>query len=246
MISRSNLKKLGLLALVTIGLTACGQTGSPAAAHDRTANSNSNGGDAPARAQSAPLASRDPGAVVANAMQALSQQKAYRIRSTSLASISGAEAKTSVREFVAPDRMHNIEDGREVVIIGRTMYVKKGDVWQNMGTQMSDMQDKMKGQIQQMSAAEKAEATKGLTADYKSLGEEMLDGIPTAVYEMHAQMNTQVEGVGSVSTTTKFWIGKSDGLFRKEESNGDEAGIKIKITKTYEYDPGITIEAPIP
>jgi hypothetical protein len=142
--------------------------------------------------------------------------------------------------------MHNIDEGREVIIIGKTMYVKKGENWQNMGTQMSDMQEKMKEQVQQMSTAEKAEATKGLTANYKSLGDEMLDGIPTAVYEMHAQMDTQVQGVGSVVTTTKFWIGKSDGLFHKEESNGEEAGMKVKTSKIYEYDPSIRIEAPIP
>ena len=97
-----------------------------------------------------------------------------------------------------------------------------------------------------MSAAEKAEATKGLTADYKSLGDEMLNGISTAVYEMHAQLDTKVEGVGSIVTTTKFWIGKSDGLFHKEESNGNEAGMKVTTTKIYEYDPSIKIEAPIP
>jgi hypothetical protein len=45
---------------------------------------------------------------------------------------------------------------------------------------------------------------------------------------------------------TKYWIAKSDGLFRKEETNGTEAGMKIKTTKTYEYDASIRIEAPIP
>jgi hypothetical protein len=97
-------------------------------------------------------------------MQQLRSQKAYRIRSTSVVSIGGGQATTSVREFVAPDRTHNIDDGREVIIIGKIMYVKKGGDWQNMGTQMSDMQEKMKQQLQQMSAEEKAEATKGLTS----------------------------------------------------------------------------------
>jgi len=59
--------------------------------------------------------------------------------------------------------------------------------------------------------------TKGLTSgDYKSLGEEVLDGIPTAVYEMHSKFDT------------------------------DEAGMKVKTTRIYEYDPTIRIEAPIP
>ncbi len=38
---------------------------------------------------------------------------------------------------------------------------------------------------------------------------------------------------------------KSDGLLRKEESNGNVAGAKMKTTTIYEYDPNIRIEAPI-
>ena len=115
-----------------------------------------------------------------------------------------------------------------------------------MGTEMSDMQEKAKEQVQKMSAAEKAGATKGVTGDYKSLGDEMLDGTPTAVYEMHSQFDTKVQGVGPIVTITKYWIGKSDGLFHKEEINGEEAGMKTKTTMIYEYDANITIEAPIP
>lgn len=242
----NNFKKLAFLSLLSIGLAACGQTGSPTAASDKTAASNSKAGATSTTAQPVLPASGDPQAVIANAGQSLINQKAYRVRSTSVVSTGGGQTRTSVREFVAPDRTHNIEDGREVIIIGKIMYVKKDGAWQNMGTQMSDMQEKMKEQVQQMSAAEKAEATKGLTADYKSLGDEMLDGIPTAVYEMHSQFDTKVAGVGPIVTITKFWIGKSDGLFHKEESNGEEAGMKVKTTMIYEYDPNITIEAPIP
>ncbi len=242
----NNFKKLAFLSLLTIGLAACGQTGSPTAAGNKTGASNSKAGDTATTAQPALPASGDPQAVVTNARQSLTSQQAYRVRSTSVVSIGGGQTRTSVREFVAPDRMHNIEDGQEIIVIGKTMYVKKDGEWQNLGTQMSDMAEKMKQRVQQLSPAEKAEATNGLTADYKSLGDEMLDGIPTAVYEMHGGFDTKVQGVGSIVTITKFWIGKSDGLFHKEESNGEEAGMKVKTTRTYEYDPGITIEAPIP
>jgi hypothetical protein len=238
--------KRAFLSLLTIGLAACGQTGSPTAAGDKTATSNSKAGNTGTTAQSALLASGDPQAVVANAMQLLRTQQAYRVRSTSVVSVGGGQTTTSVREFVAPDRTHNIEHGQEVIIIGKIMYVKEGGEWRNLGTQMSDMQEKMKEQVQKMSAEEKADATKGLTADYKLLGDEMLDGIPTAVYEMRGAFDTKVQGVGSIAMVTKYWIAKSDGLFRKEESDGEEAGMKIKTTMIYEYDPTITIEAPIP
>jgi hypothetical protein len=242
----NNFKKLAFLSLLATGLTACGQIGSPTAVGDNAVTSNSKAGDTGTTAQSALLASGDPQAVVANAMQLLRTQQAYRVRSTSVASVGGGQTTTSIREFVAPDRTHNIEHGQEVIIIGKIMYVKKGGEWQNLGTQMSDMAEKMKQGVQQLSPAEKAEATKGLTADYKSLGDEMLDGIPTAVYEMRGAFDTKVQGVGSIAMVTKYWIAKSDGLFRKEESDGEEAGIKVKTTMIYEYDPTIRIEAPIP
>jgi hypothetical protein len=243
----NNFKTLAFLSLLTMGLAACGHTGSPAAAVDRTPTANSKAGDTSTAAQPPLPASSDPQAVVTNARQSLTSQKAYRVRSTSVVSIGGGQTRTSVREFVAPDRTHNIEDGREVITIGKVMYVKKGGEWQNLGTQMSDMAEKMKERVQQLSPEEKAGATKGLSVgNYKSLGDEMLDGVPTTVYEMHSQVDTKVQGVGSIVMITKFWIGKSDGLFHKEESNGEEAGMKVKTTRTYEYDPSIKIEAPIP
>lgn len=199
-------------------------------------------------AQPTPLAGGDPQAAIANATQLLTKQTAYRTRSTTVSSsMGGGQTSTDVQEFVAPDRMHNIEEGgKEVIVIGQTMYVKEDGRWRNLGTQMSDMAEKMKERARKMSAEERAEAMKGLTADYKSLADEMLDGRPTAVYEMHSQMDTHMPGVGPIVTITKYWVGKSDGLFRKEETDGEEAGMKIKTTQTYEYDPNIRIEAPIP
>ena len=229
-----------------VTLSGCGQlTGSksgangaaPGAATGTKANRTS------ASAPAGPLIGGEPGAVVANAHQLLQSQKAYRVRSTSTTS-TGGEPQTSLREVVSPDRMHNVADGHEVIIIGRTMYVKKGDTWQNMGTQMSDITDKMKKGVQDMSAEERADALKGLSADYKSLSDEVLDGVPMAVYELHSQLETHVDGV-TITTVTKIWISKSDGLIRKEVSDGDEAGVKVKTTRIYEYDPSITIEAPI-
>jgi hypothetical protein len=58
--------------------------------------------------------------------------------------------------------------------------------------------------------------------------------------------DTKQAGLPTIEMVTKYWVAKSDGLFRKQESNGTEAGMKIKTTETYEYDPSITIEAPIP
>jgi hypothetical protein len=247
--------KLAFLSLLTIGLAACGHTDSLTAASDKTPTSNSKAvdtstsktGDTSTPAQAPLLSSGDPHTVVTNAMRSMGTQQAYRIRSTSLMAGAGGQGTTSVMEFVAPDRRHNIDGGREVITIGKIMYVKKDGEWKNMGTQMSDMVDKMKDRVQQLSPDEKAEATKGLNVgDYKSLGDEVLDGVPTWVYEMHSKFDTKQAGLPTIEMDTKYWIAKSDGLFRKQESNGSEAGMKIKTTKTYEYDPSIRIDAPIP
>ncbi len=158
----------------------------------------------------------------------------------------GGKTRTSLIEVVPPDRIHNIDDKKEVITIGKTMYVKEDGKWKDMGTQISDMQEKMMEGVKKMSAEERADVTKGITGSYKSLGDEMLDGVPTAVYELHGRVDTQMEGADSIVTITKFWIGKSDGLIHKEESDGDVAGMKVKTTKVYEYDPNINIEAPLP
>jgi hypothetical protein len=247
MSSTNNFKTLTFLSLLTIGLAACGQTGSPTAVGNNPAASNSKAGDTSSPTQAALLASGDPQAVVTNAMMLMRTQEAYRIRSTAVMAGAGGQGTTSVMEFVAPDRRHNIDGGREVITIGKIMYVKKDGEWKNLGTQMSDMTDKMKDRLQQLSPEEKADATKGLSVgDYKSLGDEMLDGAPTGVYEMRSKFDTKQAGLPTVEMVTKYWIAKSDGLFRKQESNGEEAGMKVKTTKTYEYDPSIKIEAPIP
>ena len=169
-----------------VALSGCAQlmgsrSGTSGAAPGVATGSNANSTNASAPA--GPLIGAEPGAVVANAHLLLRSQTAYRVRSTSTTSM-GGEPQTSLQEVVAPDRMHNVGDGHEVIVIGRTMYVKKGDTWQNMGTQMSDMTDKMKKGVQDMSPEERAAALKGLSADYKALADELLDGVPTAVYEL--------------------------------------------------------------
>ena len=116
----NNFKTLTFLTLLTIGLAACGQTGSPAAANKTTAP-NSKAGDTSSPAQAALLASGDPQVVVTNAMMSMRTQQAYRIRSTAMMAGAGGEGTTSVMEFVAPDRRHNIDGGREVITIGKIM-----------------------------------------------------------------------------------------------------------------------------
>jgi hypothetical protein len=229
------------LALVLI---ACGQHTASQGAATGNAGGTTAAATKAGAAKTAALGGNDAQTAISNAKQLLQTQPAYRVLTTSTTSM-GGEPSNGLREFVAPDRMHIVEREREIIIIGKTMYVKRGGAWRNMGTQMSDMAEKMNGDIRNMSAEERAQALKGVSGDYRSLGDEMLGGTSTATYELRGRVDTQVEGIGAITTITKYWIGKDDGLIRKEESGGDEAGAKTKTTRIYEYDPDIKIEAPI-
>lgn len=250
-VTRSN--AVGLLVAGTIAafaLTACEKSVSPAAVggtNETGVGANQKDISAPVAAISASPPGGDAATAIQNAMQQLSRQKAYRSRSTSVADFGDRKPAVTVHEFVSPDRTHTIEPDREIIIIGKTMYVKEEGKWNNLGTQMSDMQAKIAARARGMSAAERANATKGLTGSYKSLPDEMQDGKATAVYEMRSQLDIPSQGGASlgVVTITKYWIGKPDGLLRKEESDGNVAGAKMKTTTVYEYDPNIKIEAPI-
>jgi hypothetical protein len=250
-VTRSN--TVGLLvvgSIVAIALTGCEKSVSPAVVggtNEAGVSANQKVVSAPVVAISASPSGGDAATTIHNAMQLLSRQKAYLSRSTSVADFGDRKPAVTVHEFVSPDRTHTIEPDREIITIGKTMYVKEEGKWKNLGTQMSDMQAKIAARVRDMSAAERANATKGLTSSYKSLPDEMQDGKATAVYEMHSQLDMPSQGGTSlgVVTITKYWIGKPDGLLRKEESNGNVAGAKMKTTTIYEYDPNIKIEAPI-
>jgi hypothetical protein len=243
-----NLREIGLLIIVsaiTITLTACGLGTASGKGGGNAANTTASGKQT-SEPPAAPVAGGDAQTTVSNAMHLRQSQPAYQVRTTSTSSM-GGQPTIATREYVAPDRMHMVSDGSETIVIGKAMYVKKGGAWQNMGTQMSDMTEKMKKGVEDMTPEERAAATKGLTASYKSLGDEMLDGTATATYEMDGKMETQAGGDGNITitTVTKYWISKSNGLILKEETNGEEMKIKIKSTSIYAYDPNVKIEAPM-
>jgi hypothetical protein len=249
-VTRSNAIALLVVgSILALTLISCEKSVSPSVGGTNEAgvSANQKTVSAPTVAITASPSRGDAATTIHNAMQLLPRQKAYRTRSTSVADFGDRKPDTQISEFVSPDRTHTMDGDKEVIIIGRIMYVKEAGKWNNLGTQMSDMQAKMAARVRNMSAAERADATKGLTGSYKSLPDEMQDGKATAVYEVHSQLDIPSQGGASlgVVTITKYWIGKADGLLRKEESNGNVAGAKMKTTTIYEYDPNIRIEAPI-
>jgi hypothetical protein len=79
-------------------------------------------------------------------------------------------------------------------------------------------------------------------AQVKFLGPEVLDGTPTLVYEY-----TLANAFGTnMTSTSKTWIGASDSLPRKSETEAEINKQKSKTVITfYDYNASINIEPPI-
>ena len=129
-------------------------------------------------------------------------------------------------EMVMPDRMHMTSQQFEMILIGSTSYVKIGPTWQKMNLPQTI-------DVNQFSPKTYQTALQGLP-DIKILGPDMVDGVPTIVYQFGAA------GAGaSPATTTKVWVGVTDGFPHKIESG--------TATITFsDFNTPITINAPIP
>ena len=79
-------------------------------------------------------------------------------------------------------------------------------------------------------------------SNWESLGQENVDGTPAQVYSY--DMQSTIGGV-QANSSNKIWINATDGLPLKLESQADVNGVSTTTTNVYEYDPNLTIEAPI-
>lgn len=132
-------------------------------------------------------------------------------------------------EMVLPDRFHMTTSKLEMILIGKTMYIKTGTKWQKL-TQNIDLS---------AVDAKKLEAELGISKDVKLVGTDVIDGTPTFVY----QYTTTIKGPPARTTTSKVWVGMADNLPRKRETE-PKAGQKTTTTY-YDYNANITINAPM-
>lgn len=134
-------------------------------------------------------------------------------------------------EVVMPDRIHIIGASFEAYKIGSTFYTKIGTQWQK-----STVPARLDFSFVDL---KKIEDELGATKETKFLGPEILDGIPTLVYQYTTTIKTPV----TATTVSKVWIGVADQLPRKSEALG-QSGSKT-TTLYYDYNANIIIEAPI-
>ena len=169
----------------------------------------------------------NPAQGLLTAFKGFSSVKAFRAK-TSTTGLPGGTQESNL-EIVLPDRFHMTTSKLEMILIGKTMYIKTGTKWQKL-TQNIDL-----------SAVDpkKLEAELGVSKDVKLVGTDILDGTPTFVY----QYTTTIKGPPARTTTSKVWVGMADNLPRKRETE-PKAGQKTTTTY-YDYNANITINAPM-
>lgn len=146
---------------------------------------------------------------------------------------SGDQTQTSTLEFVPPDRYHLVSSAIEAIIIGNDSYIKLGDQWSVSPIDISSiMQGIMTLPTDLVSQI----------SNWTYLGQENLDGTPAQVYSY--DMQSSIGGI-QANSSNKIWINAADGLPLKLESQADVNGVTTTTTNVYEYDPNLTIEAPI-
>lgn len=218
----ARLKIFLLCALMFVG--ACGL-------HDRSHSSNSNSSGSPSSATTAPTAGSPADAMVAS-INAQFAAKSYRARIEPLSE--GKGFMTTV-EYVAPDRFRIATPVTESVIVGPNTYVKlPTGQWQKIPGDVNQA-------ISQFRDPKMIEELRNST-DAKFLGTDSIDGMPMNIYQY-----TVKNAFGTnMTTTSKAWVGVSDNLPRKMESEADVNGKPSKVRITYyDYNADIKIEPPM-
>lgn len=174
--------------------------------------------------------------------------KSYRATITFQKEEQGKPATTStmVVEFVPPSMRHivyqstsdNQNKKREAIRIKDKTFVKEeGTTWKETALNNNSQSEDKSSIVEEKT-------------DYKFTGSEKLNNKKAAVYEkienrkrVNAASNTEIVS----NAVTKYWFGE-DGLLLKSEQTAEiRIGAKLihtRLTKNYEMNPNIKIEAP--
>ncbi len=181
-----------------------------------------------------PVSLGDPAQAIVQAYAAL-KTESFRLHEDSLTP--GTPPISRTVEFVPPDSRHSVLGTSESISIGTQRWEKQADgTWKAAGPVNTAQ---VENQINDAVAAGLANGTIKVT----QLGNEDLNGTPAASYQIDG---TLVIGQLSILLNGKVWLRASDGHILKSDSLGTMNGVATKSTITYEYDPTIKIEAPLP
>jgi hypothetical protein len=198
-------------------------------------------------APAAPSATSAPAAAPASAGSAkdaviaamLAQLKAgpYRTKTT-IVSDNGTINLTG--EMIPPDKLHTIMKGtnfeRETIVVGDKSWIKQAGAWA-----VSPVAGKVL--LESAFPALTAEQLSGTISDAKAAGTDAVNGEEARVYTYTS--TTDLGQTGKVISAVKLWVSVKRGLPIKQEIAGDSGGVKSNTVQMIEYDPAITITAPM-
>ncbi len=122
-----------------------------------------------------------------------------------------------------------------MVIISPTMYLKQGATWQKLPGAQSGT---MLGMLTNADSLQQSLNALGELTGYTvtPVGPEDVNGVPAMAY------STEITLKDGTTSKGKAWVG-ADGLLIRDSIETSQGTV---VTTTYEFDPSIKVEAPIP
>jgi hypothetical protein len=175
----------------------------------------------------------DPRAVLEKAFAQLEKVKSMRTR---LTISSQSEERETLIEMIRPNRVRVSASGMEMITVGSTAYFKLNDEpWQKTSNPVLAESLNQKDLIKMMLN------TEGVSVSGWAIGEEVIAGAPTVVYDI--TIDERVSSQMPTSGTIRMWIGKNDDLPRKMEFGAPAVGLKMSVS--YEdFNKNIVINPP--
>lgn len=143
-----------------------------------------------------------------------------------------SEGEVTTMEMAGEDSFRMLSPGFGLIMVDGKAYMLEGESWTENPAMAA-----MAVTIRKNFDPAAVEESMGDIKQAEELADEEFEGTPARVY----QFVTDVLGDGSVTSTSKLWVRKSDGLPIAMDATDDQ-GSPTRVR--YEYDPNIVIEAP--
>jgi hypothetical protein len=172
-------------------------------------------------------------AVLDKAFMQLAKVKSFRMTFSFAAQ---NEERETVIETVRPNRLRMRSTGVEMIAVGSDVYTKA-----YQGPWQKTSNPAMTKSLDQTDFLKLVLSSPGISISGWAVGEEVIAGTPTTIYDM----TIEEEGASKklVSGSIRIWIGTKDDLPRKMEFSMPETLVKINVSYT-DFNANIVINAP--
>jgi hypothetical protein len=178
----------------------------------------------------------NPRNLLTNTLAQLEKVKSLRMRmkATNLQD----EEREAVMEMVRPNRLRMRSTGMEMIAIGSTVYFKTAnEPWKTATTNQSVASNALNPK----DLITMALNSPGVSMSAWAVGEEVVAGTPTTVYEITMEERGKSNQLGASSI--RMWIGKQDELPRKMEFSAPGSALKMSVSYG-DFNTKIVINAP--